>query len=231
MKFTKILQHPNQDIRMILPIFSLILLIFCMIPSSVSAESEYTQGWLSAPDWVLDRIDKSILPDLFIPKNLTGDSEEIPTVTSYVQQGNDLLDSNSFEAAKTQFDGAIGLNSRSFDAWLGKGYALEGLKRYQSALESYEKAIELSNNKIRAWAAYAGKGRALFELQQYQTAGDAYEKSISMFDRSKSGTTEELSVLYRELAEVKAKVGDEAEASYAQRMADELKPGSGINST
>jgi len=211
--------------------FFLILVVFGMIPSSVSAESEYTHGWLSAPDWVLARIDKNILPDLFIPKNLTGKSEEIPTVTSYVQEGNDLLASSSFEAAKESFDGAIVLNSRSFDAWLGKGYALEGLKRYQSALESYEKAIGLSNNKVRAWVAYAGKGRALLELQQFQAAGDAFAKSISMFDRSKSGTVEELSDLYRDLAKAKAKIGDEVEASYAQRMADELMPGYGINSS
>jgi tetratricopeptide (TPR) repeat protein len=231
MKFEFLPLLSLQDIRMVLPLLFIILAVFGIIPSSVSAESEYTQGWLGAPDWVLDRIDKSILPDLFIPKIQTGESEEIHTVSSYVQDGNDLLASGSFDAAKRSFEGAIGLNSRSFDAWLGKGYALEGLKRYQSALESYEKAIDLSKNKVLAWAAYAGKGRTSFELQQYQVAGDAISKSIDMFDRSKSGTTEDLINLYLGLAKAKEKLGEEADASYAHKMADELKTEYNINSS
>jgi tetratricopeptide (TPR) repeat protein len=218
-----------QIVRMILPASCIVLAVLGTV--SLPASAEYTQGWLYTPDYILERMDTSSFPDIFIPKNLSGQSEPVPTVTSYVDEGNDLLASSSFEAAKRSFDGAIGLNPRSFDAWIGKGSALEGLKRYQSALDSYDEAIGLSHNKVKAWAAYAGKARILYELQQYQAAGDAYAKAISMFDRSKSGTHEEFMNLYLGLAKAKEAVGDEAEASYARGMADELGAGYTGNSS
>lgn len=223
MRFVSSLLLALQDTRTILPVLFLVLVISGIIPSSVSAEEGYTQGWMGAPNWLLARMDTSNMPDLFIPKNLTDESKEIPTVSSYVQNGNDLLAGGSFDAAKKSFEGAIGLNSLSFDAWLGRGYALEGLKRYQSALESYEKAIELSRNKELAWAAYAGKGRVSSELQQYPVAKDVLEKSIDLFNSPKSGTTEDLVSLYEELAKVKQNLGDEAGASAALKKAEELK--------
>lgn len=212
-----------QNFRTILLVVILMLMVSGLLPGMASAEEGYSQGWLGAPDWVLDRMDTSILPDFYYPRNLTGESEESPSVSSAIQKGNDLLASGSFTEAKKSFEDAIGMNSRSFKAWLGRGYALEGLKRYQSAHDSYDTAISLSGNQEAAWAAYAGKGRVAFELHQYQVAETALEKSIEKFADTESGTPEELIDLYLVLAETKEKRGDESGAIAALRMGEDLK--------
>ena len=164
------------------------------------------------------------MPDLFIPKNLQ-ESNDVPTVSSYLEDGNDFLISGSYNDAKNSFEKVIGLNHQSFDAWLGRGYALEGLTRYQSALESYEKAIVLSKNQEYAWAAYAGRGRVSLELQLYQVAERAFEKSIELFDGVGSGTNEDLINIYTGLLQAKQNLGDEFGAAAAEDMVKELNIG------
>lgn len=223
MKFIGISPLPDQDFRTTPLIVFLVVMVLGLVSSVVSAEEGYSQGWLGAPDWVLDRMDTSILPDFYYPRNVTSERDEIPTVSSAVNEGNDLLAAGSFNEAKKSFEEAIGLNFRSFDAWLGRGYALEGLKRFLSALESYDKAIALSGTKDSAWAAYAGKGRISLELHQYEDAEKAFEISIEKLNSSESGTTEELIDLYIGLAEAKENLGDEYGASVALREAEELR--------
>ncbi len=189
--------------------FSCILLFVVIISPLVSAEDGYTQGWLGAPDWVLDRIDTSILPDFYYPRNISGTDIEIPTVSSSIAKGNTLLASESYLDAKRQFEEAIRLNSRSFDAWLGMGYALEGSKRYQSAVDSYKTAISLSGGKESAWEAYAGLGRVSLALGQYQAAEQAFQTAIGMGEDMGYADTEKMQDLYEYLAEARQKTGSE----------------------
>ena len=214
---------PVHHIR-VMPILCIILLGSCMIPSFVSAADEdgYSGGWMKAPTWLLDRIDTKDMPDLFIPKNVTGKTEEKATVSSYVQNGNDLLAGGSYEDAKKNFEGAIGLSTLSFEAWLGRGQALEGLNRSQSSLESYEKAIGLSKKKDSAWAAYAGKGRISLDIGQYQVAADAFQKAIDIFNGAGSDAEEQLMNLYLGLGKAKQNLGEDAAASIALQKAKEM---------
>jgi len=187
--------------------FSCVLLFVVMISPLASAEDGYTQGWLGAPDWVLDRTDTSILPDFYYPRNISGTDYEIPTVSSSIAKGNNLLASESYLEAKRQFEEAIRLKSNSFDAWLGLGYALEGSKRYQSAVDSYKTAISLSGGKESAWEAYAGLGRVSLALGQYQAAQQAFQTAIGMGEDMGYADTEKMQDLYEKLADVREKMG------------------------
>jgi tetratricopeptide (TPR) repeat protein len=184
-----------------------ILAMLLSIAPLVSAEEGYTQGWLGAPDWVLDRTDTSILPDFYIPRNVSGHPLDIPTVSSSIARGNDLLASESFLDAKKQFEEAIRLKSNSFDAWLGLGYALEGSKRYQSAIDAYKTANSLSGGEDSAWAAYAGLGRVSLILGQYQAAEQAFQTAIEMIDDIGYSDAEDRQALENGLAEATQKLG------------------------
>ncbi|WP_181391775.1 tetratricopeptide repeat protein [Methanospirillum lacunae] len=180
--------------------------IFSIAPL-VLAEEGYTQGWLGAPDWVLDRTDTSILPDFYIPRNISGTNVEIPTVSSSIAKGNQLIASESFLDAKKQFEEAINLDSNSYDAWLGLGYALEGSKRYQSAIDAYKTASSLCGGEDSAWAAYAGLGRVSLILGQYQAAEQAFQTAIEMIDDTGYSETEDRQALENGLAEARQKLG------------------------
>lgn len=200
------------------------LISFCLI-SPVCADSDgYTDGApLGAPDWVLDRMDGSTMSNLFI-RNNSEESEEIrPTINSYISDGNNLLISGSFADAKKAFENAINLKPESFDAWTGRGMALEGLKRYQSALESYEKAIGFAGSSSAVWIAHAGKGRVSYNLQDYETAAMEFESAIDQYGNSGDTDLEDLIHLYEKQAATKRKLGDDAAASEAQSKAEDLR--------
>jgi len=167
-------------------------------------------------------MDTSYLPDFYIPRNLTDGQEDIPTVASYITNGNNFLAGGSYAEANRAFESAITLSPNSFDAWIGRGYALEGLNRYQSAEESFNKAISLSQTREHAWAAYAGKGRVLAELQQYEGAASAYNTAIMLLVDTHTGITDDLVHLYVSLAQAEEKIGNIEGASAAIREAERL---------
>lgn len=192
----------------------LLMLVLTLIPSSVSALDGYTEGWLGSPEWVRNRMDTSILPDFFFPRDENSETE-LPTVTSHVTAGNGLLAGGAYLDAKKSFESAIALNPNSYEAWIGRGYAMEGLGRDQSALESYEKAISLSARKETAWAAYAGKARMSLNLQQYTNAVHAFERAIALFDQDPKGTLDEYQHLTDGLATAKALKGVPSASSFS----------------
>ncbi|MDD1729014.1 MAG: tetratricopeptide repeat protein [Methanospirillum sp.] len=174
----------------------------------MSADDGYTQGWLGAPDWVLDRIDTGILPDYYYPRDTTGVDEESPAFSSAISKGNELIAGGSYIEAKGQFEEAIGLNPRSYEAWLGRGLALEKSKRIQTALESYQHAITLPDIWESAWAAYAGIGRTSLVLGRYQSAQEAFKEAIGLVKDGISSDQAALPDLYDGLAEAQQKLGD-----------------------
>ncbi|HEU0002568.1 MAG TPA: tetratricopeptide repeat protein, partial [Ktedonobacteraceae bacterium] len=61
--------------------------------------------------------------------------------------------------------------------WLNEGNNLYGEKRYNAALEAYDRAIQLDPCYA---AAYRGKGNAFLELERYEEALAAYERVIQL---------------------------------------------------
>lgn len=195
----------------------------CLFGVSVLADNGYTQGSpLGAPDWLLQRLDTSLSPDFYKPSNTSTTEVIIPSVSSYLTAGNNLLIAGSYSDAKHDFESAIGLKPDSYEAWLGRGMALEGLKRYQTAIDSYEKAISLSESETGAWVAYAGKGRVLIHLQKYQDASDALETAIDEFNQSGSLDIEDLIHMYEKLASAQELLGNTSAAKEASKRAEDL---------
>jgi tetratricopeptide (TPR) repeat protein len=149
------------------------------ITGVVGAEEE-VHRWMEIPDFVMNRIDTATLPESYYPGNLSDYQNEAPDAMTYVTEGNDYLTGSSYAAAKNAFEEAINRYPDSFDAWLGRGYALEGLNRILSAEDSYDKAISLSAGEPKAWAAYAGKGRLLSGQKRYREAVGAFNSAISL---------------------------------------------------
>jgi tetratricopeptide (TPR) repeat protein len=199
-----------------------------LVCPAAADEEGYTQGWMGAPDWLLERMDTDIMPAFYIPKNTTGQTGEVrPTAGSHISEGNNLLISGSYADAKRSFENAINLKPESFDAWTGRGMALEGLKRYQTALDSYEKAISFSDpDEDAAWIAYAGKGRVCYHLADYKTALNAIEEAIERFAGSGESNIDDLIHLYEKLADIEEKLGNEAAASDAREKAGDLRAAS-----
>jgi tetratricopeptide (TPR) repeat protein len=195
-----------------------------LIVAPVVGDDGYTQGSpLGAPDWLLQRLDTSIAPDFYTPSNKSTTEVIIPSVSSYLTAGNNLLIAGSYSDAKHDFESAIGLKPDSYEAWLGRGMALEGMKRYQTAIDSYEKAISLSESETGAWVAYAGKGRVLIHLQKYEDAVKAFETAIDEFSRSGSLDIEDLVHMYEKLASAQEMLGNTSAAEDAARKAEDLK--------
>ena len=68
-----------------------------------------------------------------------------------------------------------GTSQRTRDQYLSEGLAYYQARKFQLALTSCQKAIQLDSNYARA---FHGKGLALTELKQYQEAIVAFQQSI-----------------------------------------------------
>lgn len=67
--------------------------------------------------------------------------------------------------------------------YVNKGNALYGLYRYEEALESYNQALELGDEKY----AHYGKGRVLFDLERYEEALEQFDIYIGLDDTDMDG--------------------------------------------
>ncbi|MEO9028848.1 MAG: tetratricopeptide repeat protein [Ktedonobacteraceae bacterium] len=71
----------------------------------------------------------------------------------------------------------IQLRLKTKQDWLNEGNALYNLKRYEEALDAYNRAIALDPNFANA---YNNKGAALNGLKRYEEALDAYNRAIAL---------------------------------------------------
>ena len=189
-------------------ILSILLLIgaACIIGiAPVSAEIGYTQKWVGSPDWLNEKANASVETDLF--KQLQEGTDKDKNNFEYINEGKDYLRGGDYKHAKESFELGMSGNSELFDAWLGRGLSLEGTKKYQTALDSFEYAIGLSKNNKHAYVAYAGKGRALLELQKYPEALKALNLAIEKYNSSGLDNKNDLSNLNDAVADANSKIG------------------------
>ena len=64
-----------------------------------------------------------------------------------------------------------------YEAWYNKGNTLKELKRYDEALNHYDKAIHLKPDYAQAWN---NKAITLQELKRYEEALNHYDKAIQL---------------------------------------------------
>lgn len=198
----------------LLNFFCLAIIGLFFLPGIVTAgEDGWTHGSLfSAPDWLLDMYsdeDKQMSGGLdYFGYNATKPTEKPPTYKEYLKDGWGYIEAQNYADAKTSFEKAINLNQTSYDAWYGKGLALENLKRYLSAIESYNKAISNSKKAGDSWEVYAGLGRTYLATNQYEKSKEAFNSAITLYEKARAHNSDELSEIYSNLAQVLEKLGD-----------------------
>jgi tetratricopeptide (TPR) repeat protein len=69
------------------------------------------------------------------------------------------------------------LDSKYVDAWIKKGYSHFHLGEYNSAITSYDKALEIDINNVEPWNL---KGLAYYRLRNYDKAIASCEKAIDV---------------------------------------------------
>jgi tetratricopeptide (TPR) repeat protein len=193
-----------------------------LVISPVSAEYGYTQKWMGSPAWLQEKSGGSTFqPKLFKGAELAISLSQF--TANYINAGKDYLIAGSYNDAKISFDNAIGRNSESFDAWLGRAWSLESLRRYQSSVESYDNAIKYSKSNKNSYIAYAGKGRSSLEIHKFQDANDAFDHAIVAYQSSPANNLTELIYLYEGLADAKENLGQKPEADEARKKAEDIR--------
>ena len=98
------------------------------------------------------------------------------------------------------------------DALKVKGDSLRHTGHYESALQCYERVVEMDHNNVWAWY---DKGQVLEALQQYENALQAVREAdrlLSLHDRNRTWIHSELGKLYHLL-------GDQQQAKCQFEMA------------
>ena len=99
------------------------------------------------------------------------------TVRQSFQQGNKLLNQNSYAEAIDEYNQLLEIDSNYFQAWTNRGYALAGLQEYEQMRDSCTTATIIDPNAVYAWNC---RGEALHNLTRYEEAVEAFDRAISL---------------------------------------------------
>jgi tetratricopeptide (TPR) repeat protein len=142
------------------------------------------------------------------------------TPADFSKRASELQGIGKTEEAVALLNEAIDLCPSEVDLYFEKGSALHKLKRYEEAVDSFKKVIELRPSDLRAHCAFAPayhcKGVAPFELGRFDEAVEAFNKGTEL----RSYNAESHWLKSRALE----KLGRTEEAQAAYSKAVELKP-------
>ncbi|MEM9244312.1 MAG: tetratricopeptide repeat protein [Cyanobacteria bacterium P01_F01_bin.153] len=97
------------------------------------------------------------------------------TPATYVQQGESMVRGGQYEAALQQYEKALDRDENCYEAWLGKGVALEALQRYEAAIAAYDRAVNIKPNDYEGWY---NRGLVLGRLGKYDDAMTSYGQAL-----------------------------------------------------
>ncbi|KAB8334815.1 tetratricopeptide repeat protein, partial [Scytonema tolypothrichoides VB-61278] len=104
------------------------------------------------------------------------DDDEDPRVAAYWQEYEDWFEKKDYVNALRYAEKLVGIRGQAED-WLEQGRCLNGLKRYEEALASFDKAISLDPSFAKAWGR---RGQSLNNLKRYEEALACLDKAISL---------------------------------------------------
>jgi tetratricopeptide (TPR) repeat protein len=125
----------------------------------------------------------------------------------FVKMGSENIKNYQYDLATENFDKAISMNPLSYEAWHGKGYALNGLggKDYDNtnytsphfieAKKCFEKAIQLNSTDHRAYRDLAW---TLNMLDEFETALELVDKALEISPNDTEAFIVKGSIRYRE---------------------------------
>jgi tetratricopeptide (TPR) repeat protein len=112
------------------------------------------------------------------------------------------------------YDKLIEVNPNDdYKAWYGRGVMLKNLGRYEEAIASLDKALEIKPDYYKAWYS---RGNALYALDFYEEAIFSYEKAIQL--------KPDFAQAWYEKGKALDKLGDRQEAIASRNKALEIQP-------
>ena len=145
----------------------------------------------------------------------------------FIKIGWENIKNEQYDLAVENFDNAISMNSSSYEAWHGKGYAINGLggqdysdKKYiestshfDEAKKCFEKAIQLNSSDHRAYRDLAW---TVNMLDDFETALELVDKALEISPDDTEAIIVKGSIRYRE--------SKYREAAELYRKATEMDP-------
>ena len=104
------------------------------------------------------------------------DDCEDSRVAAWVREIENCQEKKDYVSALNLANKLVAIRGKARD-WLEKGRCLHNLDRYDEALESYDRAIDLDANYHPAWAL---RGNVLNNLERYEEALVSFDKAIEL---------------------------------------------------
>lgn len=96
----------------------------------------------------------------------------------YIRSGNRLYKDSLYAKAEVDYRKAIELNSHSSHAYFNLGNALLRQQKAKEAMEAYETAVKVENNKMRQGHIYHNMGVILQSQKQFAPAIECYKNAL-----------------------------------------------------
>ena len=93
-----------------------------------------------------------------------------------MREADRLLGSEQYEDALQIYERVLAIDSRNASAWHHRGYALRRLGRFEEALESFDREMEL--DPVNTEAVHSNRGYSLQALGRYREAIDAFDEVL-----------------------------------------------------
>jgi tetratricopeptide (TPR) repeat protein len=127
----------------------------------------------------------------------------------FIKIGWENIKNEQYDLAIENFDKAISINSSSYEAWHGKGYAINGLggkdyydknyiestSHFNEAKECFEKAIQLNSSDHKAYRDLAWTENM---LNEFETALELVDKALEISPNDTEAIIVKGSIRYRE---------------------------------
>ncbi|MEG4803456.1 tetratricopeptide repeat protein [Microcoleus sp. ARI1-B5] len=104
------------------------------------------------------------------------DNYEDPRVAAYVREIENCQQKEDYVSALNLVNKLVAIRGKAED-WLEKARCLYNIERYDEALESLDRVIELDANFQRAWAL---RGYVLNNLKRYEEALESFDRAIEL---------------------------------------------------
>jgi tetratricopeptide (TPR) repeat protein len=92
-------------------------------------------------------------------------------------EGLNLLKAEKNLEALELFDAVLAEDESDVNAWIGRGFSLDRLGRYEDAISSFDRAISIKPDNYLAWI---GRGIPLDRLGRYEDAISSFDRAISI---------------------------------------------------
>lgn len=145
---------------------------------AIELDANHRFAWSNKGDalFALERFDDAIAA-------YTGGKQVAPNNPYLWERHGDVLQFlEKYDEAVEQYDEAIAIGSSTYDyssVWSNKGYALVGLGQTESALEAFNRAVDINPNSA---FALAGRGQVLNILGRHEAALASADQALELND-------------------------------------------------